>query len=653
MAVDPKILEAVLAHVVATKRLRLKAAPRGRVGKVAAARRARMHQHRGFFAYRRADVIGSRDRSWVRDTLAQNRLKERVVGEYGALLDYLGARVGSAFAPGPVLAGEGDPPHLDLADVACIHVLETPTAFEDVLDDRGAGGDVKRRAWQYLTQRWERCHAIVWRAAAIHPDLWEPFVDELDVQLREAAMDEVLDRRLRVVERMSYQVSSHRAMGAIVRPGVGEIDLDMGTGDRPHGPWEDGLRVRIFEYPRLAATKVAIKAVGGRTGAGVTGNISPPGSPSYVGPEEWRLEFGETRMEWNVFPGHRAADGVDDAFRIPPGTPAEQAYDWELAPPAGTSASTVMQVLFTPSTDWWGRTWWYCDHVLAALQVEALRFGLRRRTGTDDEFNALVSGRPGYVRVGVTLSGDGAADLDLLMADDADPHFDNVEVAVRDLEVGDQLIFWNSILYTHVSSGAWQLENAVVTDVQSEPGPAGARDAGTMLQGHGTKPQSIARYSRILLNELRGDLPAVYAYIAREDGPGVTSLPWLGADRLVKWSPYPDTWSPSGPWWVRIDLDGMTVREALDQLPNAIAHDSSRGGDYVAPPVSGTVFFPLQVPQLKGGWSEYLRRRASGRIPRLSRRLRRTPITREMIPGLYSTPGVTRPFPVVRPRVTP
>src|SRR5262249_23833011 len=157
--------------------------------------------------------------------------------------------------------------------------------------------------------------------------------------------------------------------------------------------------------------------------------------------------------------------------------------------------------------DFWGRAWFWCDHAIAATHLESLLFGMRRRglpQGTAEaEFHALVTGssvpngaRAPYVGLSYNLISEHALDEGFLMRDGAsdapdlknlDPHFENVAISASDLQIGDQVIFWNSHTYDWMSEGDWRLENALVMDVQS------LADCGTVdldsvsLQGHGTE----------------------------------------------------------------------------------------------------------------------------------------------------------------------
>ncbi len=621
--VDPNVLRAVLAWFVFQKGLNF--VRRGAAGR----RLAEADKHKGFFIWRRARWIGERNASWVAEA-DQPRLKARIDSEYTALEAYVSAKLGAVGAPGPLLTGAGDPAptHLDLADMARFKEAHGAVTVAGALAARAHPNRLQARVLDGITARRQRAMAIVWRAAAIHDQLWNPGPGGTTATLRSAAMDEILDRRLRACERMHHQISTASEMGG--------RSWDRGGGARPHGPWTDTLRLRIFEYPRVDADAAFIQAVGG------PGNIGPG--------REW-LRSGD-ELDWAQ--GTRVAPPPAPHFPNSVSAP----YYRDVWPAGGTTPAAAIDLLFQSSGDWWQRSWLYCDHVLAALHVEALLFGKRRRPGAGaGAFNSIVTGRPrGYVLLGPLVPSWGGYDGDRLMADDADPHFENAEFSVADLQVGDQLIFWNNILYPLVSGGAWQLENAVVMGVGSQP-DGGATDlAGLRLQGHGTRESPIAGYEQIVARLLARAVTQAQNEVSRPAHATDTFVAWRDdGQRLVRWSPYPaDTWAAPGPWWVRVPArDGLSLSQTRDLLRKGVL-DVPRAGGYVPPPGGGNfVYFPLFEPHLPGGWDTYMNRRPSGPLAGLRQRLRRTPIDGTIVPGLHFRGTAPDPIPGVRPKVEP
>ena len=447
--VDPNVVKAVLEWFVTKKHLNWRSGDEQRM---------RFDGHKGFFVVRRARwLLAHGPASWGTEP-NQTTVIGRIDAEFTQLEAYASIRLGRPGSPGRLTGGGGDltPSHLDLADMARRRTTDPATTVAEALADRSTF--IQRLTVKFITTRRERAMTIIWRGAGIHADLWEPSADQRTATLREAAMDEVLDRRLHAVERMSYQISRADAMGGQA----------LNTSAGPHGPWTDGLRIRMFEYPRLDhAVAPVVAPVADERG-------QPPGL-------EWRWESSRRRrIVWNTPPGHRIRNAAKDAFPLATGSD----YYRALWPAAGLTPAQAMDALYTPATDYWDRSWVYCDHVVSSLHLMALLLGKRRRTQGDAWFNDLVTGHPReYVQLGPLLRAvSGAPGPGRLMDSGPepnpdrqppppppDPAFQNALVQPADIEMGDHLVFWNSVLYPLVSSGEWQLENALVVEIESDP----------------------------------------------------------------------------------------------------------------------------------------------------------------------------------------
>jgi hypothetical protein len=230
-------LTAILQYFVALKNLHFKAG-------VASDTQIKLDRHKGFFVRRRAEDLGRQNPAWVVES-GQTTLKARIQSEFEAVDELVKKRAGTVAVPGSLCGGVDprDPPHLDLVDVGKIKTA-TP--------DKSA----KQTAKGYLELRRYRIQAIIWRAAAIHNELWSPAADGLSATLKAKAVDEVLDRRLRAVERMNFQIS---------------VRGSEGLGD---DAW----------------------------GANIAPNTAAPFEPVTTGanPQEWRWGYGNRRIERNV-----------------------------------------------------------------------------------------------------------------------------------------------------------------------------------------------------------------------------------------------------------------------------------------------------------------------------------------------------------------
>jgi len=768
MAVPEAVLEAVLAHFVRDKGLRIT----GR-------RKRAIDEFRAYFIWRRAATLGDAFPSWVAEA-GTPKLIARIASEYQAVEDLTTALVGTLDNPGPLLpvyGGTGDvsPPHLDLADLA----RRSP-------GDSATSRPVRTRARFFERLRKARVRQILWRAAALpnrligpglDEDIWEAFPNEQTGRLRldnplspglAGPMTEMVDRRLRAVEWMHYTIANRsREFGGM---GPGRWNA---TGAK--GPWLDGFRIRIFEYPRFPAfLQAQIGAANITDDGGLVPSSHDPGpgdppDPPHPGTDQhWQWSEGRERLEWHVIPptadsgavrisGATAASDVATfttatphgfapgfsitvydvepaayngawtvdtvnstteftawigatpgagtsfgvayrpiyAWRLPPALrsvwrarPGNQ-YRIDLVPPAGGGAAAI-DALFDyhgiPRTDVWTRSWLWCDHVIAACNIEALLFGLRRRLADgEDRFNALVDGtglppgaNPPYVGLVNVVGSTGPANKGTLMAHDNDPHFENTMVALDDLQVGDQLIFWNHVLYNLLSTGDWRLENALVMSVESEP-RGKTRKSRVLLQGHGTPIRSFARYQQLIAAHLAPSLARVREKIRTTvaANASVQVIQWQSAS-LVRWSPYGNfrrVRYPGhgtldlGAWWVEIPLsNGMTTwasrAEGVAAVPKSVAEGvgplAAPAAGYTPPPnPSSAIYFPLFEPRMSAqvggkraqGWDAYLARRQTQVIDPVLMEV--VHVSAPLIPGLLIQTGqklaAMRPKPIAIP----
>jgi hypothetical protein len=529
--------------------------------------------------------------------------KNAVAAEYDQVRAVVAKYVGlDSSNPATLVTGTDKPTtHLDLADVLRRRTSDPPV------------GDGTRLTQQ--DQRWKRAMNIVWRAAALEDALWTP-------SFSEAALVELLDRRLRITERMFYQVNGK--VSARLVPSAAA----------PHGPWQDGIRVRMFEYPILDSDLAP------QIGAA---NIGDYGTTD---PKIWRKDFDGGLLYYAEGNGRRIAPPAVAEFVPEPGATFVATYPYDLV--IGGTPGGAVDHLFTPSTDWWGRSWIYCDHVLAALHIEALRFGKLRRTGDDALFNGAVNGHTqGWAELRPLLPPNPGDPR--LMADDASKPSGEPRLfangPVRQLQLGDHVVFWNSIMYGLLSDGAWSLENAIVVGVDSD---WTSNDIGddVHLMGHGTGDTRAGSFREEVSRGLDASLRAARLKAKAAAGDNTD---WIHAGApLVKWAPYGENWEdeagPQAPWWIRIpytntsDWNRALGRDAtLHTLPDAVEYDPAAGFT-AAPPAAGggptnAAYFPLWVPAQTGKWQAYISRRRSGQVPPTFK-LAPMRFDRKNIPGL-------------------
>jgi hypothetical protein len=312
---------------------------------------------------------------------------------------------------------------------------------------------------------------IVFQAAARDITLADPANVE--------RLHRLADRRLRIIERMLYDVgrADHRSFSR------SQVTA------HPGGPWPDGLE-RIFEYPRVPqGTFLDVcrpDAVTGRCSAPMAEWIMK-GSEHLIGPI--RTNVG-TKSAWPT---------VGDGYRL--------FYTDGHLP----DVESAIEGLFTPSTDYLERNLLFCDHTIHALHLEALVFSRRKRGLVPGWLGAERAGKPaGWIRLHVPFR------TDRFLASSTEPaHFESSPVREADLQPGDHVIVYNHPAYEHSTvAGVWRLENAVV--VQSQPS--------LRMQGHGSRVYTKAGMWRTMiklfnteLERRRADVDGLAA--VRADGP--------------------------------------------------------------------------------------------------------------------------------------
>jgi hypothetical protein len=693
-------------------------------------------RHKGFFIVRRAEAMGRLHPEWLTDPTLQ-QLIQRVtqdLAEVQILVNGLfqdgDAKSYREPAPDGTSNAAPDAPftcdadkHLDLKNLAALWVPPTdPTIAE-------AFKKLQQKFLQdYLTLRETSVRAIVWRAAAIHAGdtdaqghpqmtgLWNNDPTVTSNRLRKIPLIELLERRLRVVERMEGQVNaSPRKLKR------------SGTGNR--GPWLDSSRVRIFEYPYFQSTHAT--------------DLITAGDPLFT-VEALSADADRGRTELVTFSWHTPA-GSDRTIPtrlfpepdfVPPGdgphevlntswlTPLHgYAYDRTFVAPSTENPglpefSAAMDTLMQPALDVWHRGWLYCDHVLSALEIDGLRFALLRRAGQTDPqgtFNSIAKtqqpdGSLGFVVLGPSLGDSPTNPNDdpslwkvadarrLLKNGAAATWFENIFVPAADLQVGDHVIFWNHLLYVAMFSGAFRLENAVVTVIDSDPVHGSINPRELKLSGHGLPSSPLAGYAKRMLDDIDVGLTTLRATVTINNNNGVTAFVNRHGFVVLRWVPYKSgiiigTGEP-GPWFVWLprkfpetntDPPYASRWPTTDAMLAAVNHtllndpQQPADPDYnpLPPsvkiagqpdfPLTDGVLFPLFLPYTLDDsraieWSEYFQRRHghpefSVLLTPLDQPTAKAPpvpsgrLVEGDIPGLYVAGSETLPIQVLRPKV--
>lgn len=528
--------------------------------------------HRGTLLWQRAAVTVVEPQN---DTVSAAELSARILLEFDQVDELVELTV-SLLRTG---ADPTVPPHLDLLEFAKAWTT-TPESVSRFLRGR------------YLKRRLERIREIAWRAAAVETSLWSSAAGSAAI-MDSVGLSELLVRRVRTVERLDFHVGRSKLVGNPTRF----------TGGGPRGPWKDGFRLRAFERAKIPGVPSDLveqveQFLGGPTH--VADEFRPPFNAS---DPEWRWAHSHKALLYNRRPDHL---GPNLTGRWAP-DPQE---DWFLlfAPSSGTLAAAV-DLLFRGQQDWWDRAWLPDSTVLSAVFLEALLFGRRREHPSTGEaqFNALATSAPGFVALGDFFAIGQATHL--MGGGPNDPHFAFGRMPEHDLQIGDQVLVWNSKVMRLVGADDEHLTvSALIVGVETdERGNVIRRHI--KLQGPSTREYSYQDFLRWEMAErLNEALDQVRNFIAQN--PTKTSLAWKGnADILVRWDPYEGFAAP-GAWWVRIPVAGSYtgIAQALSMNPGAVASDPNPGHGYTEPPVPADVYFPLFNPYgrwVHDGWERY------------------------------------------------
>ena len=609
-----------------------------------------------FYIRRRGLAIGALLPAWL-SAPGQPDLRARLDSEYTAIDAFLTSQVGKGSTKGPLLpvlgstAADKSPKHLDLADLAQRRTSES-----------AGSKTVKTRASNMSWSRLIKVHGIVWRAAALHPEIWTtvPSSANKTGTLVAGILDEFLDRRLMTIERMQYQISREGEERDDDFLGAGALGWRRGLdkwGTSARGPWKDGFRVRVFEYPRVAGSTAKLQAMVAPTNAGY---IADPTTNVYLVHShdkaadsttpikdhqhwEWNSDR-KTRVEWRVLHGSVSSTSKTKyEWRIPADLHDDYTAETSdtffigLTPRAGSSGHAVIDAMYDmtrPVDDMWQRSWLWCDQVICSLHTVSMLFGLRRRLGAaaaETLVDNLVNGvglPPGaakpYVQIRAIVGADQASTSPYLHTHTNSKHFQSTLISIDDLQMGDHAIFWNHTLYGLLARGDWRLENAIVISIDSDATTGATIKSGIRMQGHGTGVRKYGGFQEEIAGMIEGGLKAAQEEVKKKvvsaPSPKPTSLKFRDA-KLVEWKPYSalvavldkvafTSGSPVAlrPWWVEIDPDKGDIdggladpvekaRYVAAALPKTFAHRKAPGVTYNPPPDTSKVYFPLFEPR--------------------------------------------------------
>jgi hypothetical protein len=587
-------------------------------------RKSYEHRLQATFIWRRALLLS--------DGLAEQAFRDRLRTEFLIVKGFVNEKLGADRTSGPMVPVRGgvetvSPHHIDLQDTVRQRVSDLSV---DLAGSSSRAQRLKQSAKTATADRIRRVLMIVWRATCVEKGLWNDAKKPVPI-LNAAALSELLDRRLHIVERMAYNVTSQNEMlGLRERDSVriGRWDLSDAT---PTAEWRDGLRVRLFEYPYVPAffLRVIANAQLGTTWVEQSGlggekrlayNVRRVGTRTYT---DQTTEQVAAMSSWR-FPPDVATAWKPSPGSLDFGRFKHLALSYRIDLSSAGTASSVIDKTFDYSgtaangsplrADFWNRAWLFCDHVVALLQIEALLFARRRRIGkaaADAEFNTKADlkvlvevpksdGAPGevntnFVSLDKHIYAKGPPRNGIMMAapdiggNIVDVDFENQMTDPHDLQVGDQVIIANTLLHQAFNrESEWGFENAVVMDVDTGAGsersaPDRLRLEALGLQGHGTKRLTHAEYKALMADIVRPSyetlLQRLRAIILAPPSTGLPKV--LPFDRTgyaaIQWTPFDDLsfcdfgegpLVSSGPWWIpRLALD---IFQTVDEAVSAI-----------------------------------------------------------------------------------
>lgn len=538
----------------------------------------------------------------LRDPSRAAAWKAGVVASFRQVEQYLARKLGTVSARGPLFGGATDlqPPHLDLARFAVSRWTDAIRGFDLTTDADAVAATSPTKSQRFarteLDRRRARVLDIVWRAAGIEAGVWDA-----DGTLREPDLTEMLDRRLRSVERLAYQACAGAKPDGLGSSNVERRFATLETGaTAKSGPIKDDYLVRPFEAPSMPEN--AFPTIFVAANEAETARYS-------LAARAWYLNRVTHEYDLDVWPGTRPGErgfvGIDlppqalPVWELAPDEPAERrGYAWILTPQGDFAAAAIVEELFVraQNANWFERSLLHSDGVFSALHLEALRHALLRRNGSDQQFDALLDrydlvlgdafGILGHARVPRSIFAPGVTD-----------HFQNEAIAEADLQVGDQLLFdVHPVLF-----GLWGREYPTVMVTAIDPAESGiATVARIRVQGFDTADLTVGEFQRLHVEQMDRLLDVLREYAtdkaAHLAGGGRIAWqagevdPFLRADLpagvndeklLVEFTLFtdPTLFGPPGAIWIKVipaariwrGLVPDDLTEAVRRIPKSIA----------------------------------------------------------------------------------
>ena len=498
-----------------------------------------------------------------------------------------------------------DPEDIPPADVAALKTQlttelgQSATAVQQILTlvqaDESANKlyklqDVDKRVKSaYVGQKFITSSLSSFRKLMVRSISWWLLGDDFSLATNISSLHELVDRKLRITERMLYD--------------VGRVDNRSWTkktiSANIAGQWKDGWN-RMFEYPRIkqnlflphcsphATTKVC-------TNAPMT---------------DWHVH-GSTNL--SLVKTARTNAVVQNLWEQQP----TDNYAFFFKSPSVNDPVQALEGLFTPSLDYKSRNLLFCDHVIHVLHMEALLYSKKKRNANTSWLNSFIGAAGNRMRIYIPIWPGGPV---FLAASGDTTFFEFKRVKVNSLQIGDHLIVYNHPAYDKATvGGVWRLENAVVVTVYPK----------LLLQGHGTHPLGFGQMKSIVVGLFNGEIAKLREKVEAHIQAGSigTEINFGGNGKLVR--RYDSTLSlyktnlQKADWWLRWPHDpeksdaaiaGDPARKLLAWQIHKVDYDATHG------------YFPLWQPVLKANNAPVIK---AGKISKIQKVI----INPEMIAG--------------------
>ncbi len=421
-------------------------------------------RHNAFFVYKRAKALSALHPDWKAEALSasdvsQTTLYARVEAEAGQVANFLTARIGTTEARKPYWGGSdpATPPHLELGVAQSANIDDGPLVgpfVTDVPESLGADNptELQLRTIAAVDRRREQTTAIVWRAAAIHADLWD-YSDPANPLLKQAALDKLLDRRLRFVEQVRYLLSTGALPGKWGPSAIGNrfwdaLYIDGGgitheyrqddptqqasgflTTHASTATWTDRYVGRAIELPELPSNGHSqsdpdLDYFVYGLGDSVVTNLPTQSDDDRFNNDgtyskKWHFARDRNVLEFNTGSGINPFNGNHEwmtGLRVPgrKADPGDALYMYEFwiampgygsvtnepwwVPKVGTgeypTPSKMIAALTTPDADFLKRVWLYTDGAFSLAALEALMFTTWRPGSSQADFDTLPTNQP-------------------------------------------------------------------------------------------------------------------------------------------------------------------------------------------------------------------------------------------------------------------